>query len=532
LLRLQLGLVIVAFVVSTARAQTPTPTPTPPPPTFSAEANLVHVDVLATDKRGRQIPDLKPEDFEIETNGRKYRPAIATYIPLAPDAAPQSSPVGSGRKPRSEDVRRVITFVISRPGRGGGDFMRATRRLESMFRHFIENDVRPGDLVSIVNMESRRPLFNQLTSDPAVMSAAVDAFHADSNDGSYHALPPDGTPDVQARYAVDAAKLAQEAVERMEGLPGRKLLIVIADHLRMTDPTRAPEGMQTRGPNPFTVPYGYRDARKELEELTRKANRDGVTIYSVKTLEQDEARNKQNAPRLEGAPPPLQDQVQPSLPDPGAEALRFLSDSTGGATLVNLDLLESDLSRVMDRNRGYYLLGFDPGEKPSTASRGVRVRVMRDNVQVTARPKVFPDVAKSLNNPAGMSRMTLENAIDSAVSAGAIEVRIEPRVQWIGNNSGEFRATVEIDRGSLSKDVEERGLEVLWRFRDEHANVLQSSRRTLSAQSWPKEVQVISFTLSQTVGKAGACQLDVAVREVSGSKMGSASVLVTWPPSR
>jgi len=62
-----------------AAAQQPVPaaTPTPTPQEESDEdvvritTNLVQFDAVVTDKQGRPVTDLRPEDFEVYANGRK-----------------------------------------------------------------------------------------------------------------------------------------------------------------------------------------------------------------------------------------------------------------------------------------------------------------------------------------------------------------------------------------------------------------------------------------------------------------------------
>ncbi len=42
----------------------------PPQPTFRTDINFVRVDAIVTDKQGRPVADLKPEDFEVQEDGK------------------------------------------------------------------------------------------------------------------------------------------------------------------------------------------------------------------------------------------------------------------------------------------------------------------------------------------------------------------------------------------------------------------------------------------------------------------------------
>ena len=65
------------FLLSlTCLTQTPTPTATPKPTeneddVVKISTTLIQIDVTVTDKNGKIITDLKPEDFEVFENGKK-----------------------------------------------------------------------------------------------------------------------------------------------------------------------------------------------------------------------------------------------------------------------------------------------------------------------------------------------------------------------------------------------------------------------------------------------------------------------------
>ncbi|MEP7036732.1 MAG: hypothetical protein ABI891_00165 [Acidobacteriota bacterium] len=60
-----------------------TPTATPPEDNgyvIKISTTLIQLDVIVTDKKGNQITDLKPEDFEIYENGKKRDISNFSYI--------------------------------------------------------------------------------------------------------------------------------------------------------------------------------------------------------------------------------------------------------------------------------------------------------------------------------------------------------------------------------------------------------------------------------------------------------------------
>jgi hypothetical protein len=70
------------------------PKPTPPVKTdddvVKISTTLIQVDVSVTDKKGKQVTDLKPEDFEILENGKPQKITNFSYIAVAPEIKPET----------------------------------------------------------------------------------------------------------------------------------------------------------------------------------------------------------------------------------------------------------------------------------------------------------------------------------------------------------------------------------------------------------------------------------------------------------
>ena len=93
-------------------------------PIIRVTVNLVQVDAVVTDSKGRQVTDLKPDDFEITEDGRRQKITNFSYIRLAPPsqpaAAPRPAPLPRGAvapppapaATMREDVRRTIVLVV------------------------------------------------------------------------------------------------------------------------------------------------------------------------------------------------------------------------------------------------------------------------------------------------------------------------------------------------------------------------------------------------------------------------------------
>src|SRR5579885_1081689 len=119
---------------------------------------LVQIDAVVTDKNGKHITDLKPEDFEILQDGKPQKITNFSYIVTQPEKAEPikttkgndknnnndvAAPIGvTGLK--REQVKRTIAIVLN-------DFTRESLSVDNVLyvqkaiRTFINEQMEPGD---------------------------------------------------------------------------------------------------------------------------------------------------------------------------------------------------------------------------------------------------------------------------------------------------------------------------------------------------------------------------------------------------
>ncbi|HEY0049525.1 MAG TPA: hypothetical protein VGB68_09590, partial [Pyrinomonadaceae bacterium] len=102
--RLFASLLFVFLLALAAQAQTPKPTaaPTPKPvaddeDVVKISTTLIQLDVTVTDKSGKVVTDLKPEDFEIYENGEKQEITNFSFISSAPAVKPPANATTGGK---------------------------------------------------------------------------------------------------------------------------------------------------------------------------------------------------------------------------------------------------------------------------------------------------------------------------------------------------------------------------------------------------------------------------------------------------
>src|SRR5438874_12936558 len=128
------AIILIAQLAMSSFAQqpAPSPSPTPPPQTSTAQkpedvdvvritTNLVQVDAVVTDKNGKVVTDLKPEEVQIFEDGRQQKITHFTYYvaesrsaekPTKPITTDKNVPPVPPNRLRPEDIRRTIALVV------------------------------------------------------------------------------------------------------------------------------------------------------------------------------------------------------------------------------------------------------------------------------------------------------------------------------------------------------------------------------------------------------------------------------------
>ncbi len=136
--------------------------------------NLVQVEAIVAESNGRRVTGLKPEDFEITEDGKPQRISHLSYVSPARPAA-SFSPTSPGdpaltRKLRPEEIRRAMIFMLDDLHTTGADLL----KLRPVAQKFLNEQIAPGDLVSVVATGGGMGIYEQFTSDRVQLKAALD----------------------------------------------------------------------------------------------------------------------------------------------------------------------------------------------------------------------------------------------------------------------------------------------------------------------------------------------------------------------
>ena len=555
-------------------ASSPTPlpksSPSPVPQQQDDEvvritANLVQVDAVVTDKAGRHVTDLSPEDFEILEDSRPQSITNFSYLP-AGGAKPNAStfPVTTARvdrgpaapvRLRPDQVRRTIALVVDDLGMSSAGATYVRRAL----RQFVDEQIQPNDLVTIVLTTSGLSSLQGFTSDKQQLSAAIDTVHWSSGSSGIDALAPVYVPPYTIRadidgpredfgirrdvFAVGTLGVLSQVVGGLRALPGRKSLVFFSEGFPLVSRAR--------------IGGGGRTERRDLvvdaiERLVDAANRASIVFYSIEargvattglTAVDDLADVMQNE-GTEGRGVLRRLGNRSADFTDSQDSLKYLAQNTGGLFMRSNDVGQG-LQHVLDDQQGFYLIGYRPNESTVDAKTGERqfhaitVRVKRPGLHVRSRNGFLGPEGQGSRVVHGSRSEQMVGAMASPFAAGGVHVRLTP---LFGNNerTGSFvRLLLHIDARDLSFSEEAGGGHKA--VMDVMAVIIGYNERAVDRFNRTETIRVrgdyykllnrdgLIYYFNVPVKRAGAYQLRVAVRDAVSERVGSASQFITVP---
>jgi VWFA-related protein len=441
-------LLITLQVVSVSAQQKPRR----PDDVVTITTNLVQLDVIVTDKEGRQVNDLKPEDFEIVEAGKTQRITHFSYVAAKANASssaadPEKGSEASRRAPGAiqpariprEQVQRTYALVVDDLGLSFESLGYVRKALTS----FLDEQIQPNDLVAILRTSGNIGVTTQFTSDRRQLNAAIEQMRwVPLGRGGISAQRPlneqatsaDIRDNIQFTEEMEESRAGQFSVgtlgslsaivDGMRDMPGRKSLLLISEAFRM---------FSAQGRNTQLI--------QALRQLTDRANENSVTIYTLDasglqsyTFEASDRVAGYSYvidPQLLAAsggiggvgvsvnPPPRTLPRADSLSaqaeqDSGAAfkrlgalmnqreqqqqeshtVLSYLAQRTGGLFVRNRNDIGSGIGRILEDQQGFYLIGYRPDDAVDAKSRArilrsLDVKVKRSGLKVRSRAGYF-----------------------------------------------------------------------------------------------------------------------------------------------
>jgi len=257
--------------------QSPRPPSSPTQPKPSSDenqdvvritTNLVQADVVVT-KDGKQVTNLKPEDFEIFEDGKPQKITNFSYVSNVSAGASSNASSPSPRDKNApvipavvhpHDARRTVALIVDDLGMSF-ESMSQTRR---QVRKFVDEQLQPNDLVAIIRTGGEVGSLQQFTTDKRLLYSALEhlkwnhcsrtGVYVFAPAGRWSSLDPGAGP--CGGHIINATlSILRFVMEGMRDLPGRKSVVVFSDNCPSS--SRNP-GLLCLGPGRMSKPAAGR----------------------------------------------------------------------------------------------------------------------------------------------------------------------------------------------------------------------------------------------------------------------------------
>lgn len=194
-LSLAAALCLLLCVLTQAQQQQPRrPAPVQDDDVVRITSELMQTDVAVFDKRGRFIEDLRPEQFELQVDGREQ--SIIFFERVTAGSRSEASQLAAAAHSRAADKTvepnrvasaeapergRLIFFFLDDLHLSGASLARARESLQ----RYVDRDMNPNDQVAIVSASGQIGFLQQLTDNRAVLRAAIKRLGYRQNPENY-----------------------------------------------------------------------------------------------------------------------------------------------------------------------------------------------------------------------------------------------------------------------------------------------------------------------------------------------------------
>ncbi len=477
-------------------------------------------------------------------------------------ANPPAAPGGKGAAPppppaptRQGRALRTMALVVDDLCMAHG----SVGPVKESLKKFVDEQMQPGDVAAIFRTRSGNSVLQQFTSDRSHLHRAIsnlrwlppppgqcgNEFDPARADYTVKANRDGAVPVGALTFEDERSRLSRERIEDlgrdravagtfgvlgltlrgMREAPGRKSLVLFSDGMPLF--TRNRESLH---------------ALDMMRRVVDAANRAGVVIYAV------DARGV-TIPGVVSA----QDEVLPE------ETLRIsrervdaerasldgfgVAEATGGFFIRNMNDLNRALRRVLDDQKGYYLIGYRPSEeslkKGRDTFRDIDVKVRREGLRVRARSGFFAPAVEERPSARRGTDSELYALLVAPVDKGEVEMRLTASFNDRPGVGPVVRTMLHVDGRGMSFKDESNGwkrlvLDVAAATIGENGKVADEFTRTHTVRLDPEAARVVRengivYTADVPIKKPGAYQFRIVVRDQASQRIGSASQFIEAP---
>jgi VWFA-related protein len=432
---------LAVAAASVVLAQQPPPPPELRREVFRVDTEVVLLDVIARDRKGRTVRDLRPDEVEVyedgirqETGNFRFLDSRAIGEALEDTAA---EPAATAPAPAPEPVRpgesrhlNLVTFLFDQLGPDG----RTIARKAAL--SFLELEDRPDVYVSVFQIRDSLKLVQQFTTDRESVRNAV--LHATGEVDTQYT-----TATERLAEEVDRANALRDQVEALTAAGAGQATAGSAAHLgqamalanmavnalRLTDTLQreqqghsvlfailalAKQQQALAGRKTILFFSEGVQAPPRLEHVLTtaisEANRANVSVYAVDarglstisdtaaakatldeavqtSMRQQTARGFSPVTREEML---IADTAESSLRMDTVATLEQLAESTGGMMISRTNDVRAGITRAVGDLRGYYEIAYSPTNRTFDGKfRRITLKVTRPGISVQTRSGYF-----------------------------------------------------------------------------------------------------------------------------------------------
>ena len=529
----------------------------PTPGVIRINVNLVQVDAVVLDSRGRPVSNLKAEDFELRQDGKqqkitnfefiRVRDVLRAITPGAAQPRPGNvPPPPPGSTLKSQEIRRTIALVVDDLGLSADSII----QIRESLKKWVDYEMQPGDLVAIVRTNAGIGALQQFTNDKRLLYSAIDLVNYQPGRVGVSSISPLGLEnpeglntalfedEVEHAYLRISLGAVQYVVRGLRDLPGRKSLILFSESMRLTF---------LDGPG-LVASTATTDSTREdrLRRLADEANRSSVVIYTIDprgpTYTGLTAADNAGSRTLDQISQVVHTRSQQFTES--QDGMVILAHKTGGVFYVGNDVASS-LRRAVDDGNGYYLLGYQPAqatfdEKTGTPKfHSISLKVKRSGLSVRSRTGFFgtPDTRTAA---APQTRgAQIARALVSPFTTGDLNVRLTTLFSNSDAQGSFVRALLRFDARDLTFDEEPDGarsatVDVAIVSFDANGEPVANVDKTIQLRYTKETYQEVLrrglvYSTPVPMKKTGPYHMRAVVRDATSQKLGSAMQFVEIP---
>jgi VWFA-related protein len=552
---------------------------------------LIQLDVVVTDKAGKIVRGLPKDSFELYEKGKKQQISFFEYVDANKERTDRASNPAdrlSGQGPSVADISRIFAFVVDDLTTRPEDLV----YIRQMLTSFIDNRMRPDDLVAIVRTVGGRGLLQQFTTDKNLLRRAVvgltaitNPFNAYNRNERPTTLGPgdaltgptigetNNTSDVlslagenaditgafdetnQSLRSFMSLGTASFVIDSMKQLPGRKSLILISGGLPVIGsqpgvPTNN-RGVAAGQPTAIQVSTSGVNISYFINLLTDKAARAGVAINTmdIRGLSAQAAaasftntpgRSAMDAPNLTFGRLPDESMLGDRNPFDTMDAqmgLRILAEDTGGIAVLNKNNFNEGLEKIVGVSEGYYLLAYTPLDSKFDGNfRRIEIKVKGDGYKVHSRRGYFAREEKPVTATSSVQEQML-TAIKSPLARRDIDLDAMMLYKATPDNKAALDVHLVIDPRKLqfkqASDKQQTMFDVAGFVFDQFGRLQKGFSETITASLTPQEFKTasaggLSYTANMNLSP-GIYQVRLAVRDHTTGGIGTLSRYLEVP---